>query len=47
MIFELILQDLLGQLGHHSKKVRKEALVGLEELLQKFPSELAQQVRAE
>ena len=38
------MQDLLGQTSHHSKKVRKEALVGLEELLQKFPAELTQQV---
>ncbi|KAK9808862.1 hypothetical protein WJX72_005380 [[Myrmecia] bisecta] len=36
----LTLKELLGQVGHYSEKVRKEALLGLVDLLKKHPKEL-------
>ncbi len=37
-------QDLLGQVGHYSEKVRKDALQGMIELLTSHPAELKGQV---
>ena len=36
----LVAQELLGQCGHYSEKVRREALAGLAELLAAHPAEL-------
>lgn len=33
-------QELLAQCGHYSDKVRRDGLVGMEELLSKHPAEL-------
>ena len=37
-------QELLGQSGHYSPKVRLEALQGLQELFKEHPGELRRQV---
>ena len=33
-------QELLAQCGHYSEKVRRDGLVGMDELLSKHPAEL-------
>lgn len=38
------LQELLGQVGHYSSKVREDALQGMAELLSNHPTELKTQV---
>ena len=37
-------QELLGQVGHYSERVRKDAITGLGSLLARHPEELRRQV---
>lgn len=43
---QVLMQELLGQAGHYSERVRKDALAGLASLLKSHPEELRRQVSA-